>query len=195
MSYYKHYFRCAACGKHIFITSESDIPGSPGRTHADALENGTKLFRDDPDDPDDPSCGGLGVMRYCSGTNLSSGGDWKKPGDYVNCTAHTRGTEEIRVHTPSAPPVEWTDFGTRVDNAWQAFVNSGYSPALRGVNNHREYRTDAKVSNILRASGGVVSINGGVYSVSTSLSAGVSLKRGIPPAHQQGNMVSFIWHL
>lgn len=192
MSYYKHYFRCAACGKHLFTTSESDIPGSPGRTHGEALENATKLFRDD---PDDPSCGGLGVIRYCSGSNPIPGQDWTNPSSYAKCTSHTHGTEEIAVHTPSAPPVAWTDFATRVHAAWTAFVNSGYSPALRGANNHREYPTDAKVSSILRASGGVVSIHGGVYASSNSLHAGASLKRSIPPAYQVGNILSFIWHL
>ena len=178
----------------MITISESELPVSVGLTHQEALENGAKLVTSDPDKLE---CGGIGRVSYCSGTQLAPGkaGDWQKAESYKTCHPSHKGTEAIQVHSPSAAPAEWVSFALRVDAAWNAFVASGYSPKLRGVNNFREYKVTAKVSEILRSSRGAVMINGAPYVVAESSSAGVSLKRPIPAAHQAGNMLSFIFHL
>jgi hypothetical protein len=86
---------------------------------------------------------------------------------------------------------DWNTFTTRVQNGWTAFVNSGYDPRLRGINNFREYVPPESVRATLRLTGGF-----GSYVYSMSDSAGLSVKRTIPVQHRpRPHMVSYIFHL
>ena len=190
MTAYRHMFSCTACGKHVFTISESATVAGIGRTHDEALENGSKAFKSD---PDTLSCGGLGTMKYCSGSYVKKGGDAMSPEAYKACVPPHKGTEEIKPFVPSAPSAEWVDFARRVKDGWDALVASGYSNTLRGVNNYREYKASGKVSAVLQSCGGVVAIDGGNYTISNSLLAGVSLKRQMPGA--VGAIQSYIYHL
>lgn len=179
----RHYFLCGACKKHVTYVTEFDAVDQPGRTHSEALTNGgVPAARRD--------VGGehcLGVLTYCSGVDVTNN---MRP-----CGTHARGTEILHVRPVPTGNKDWVDFERRVSTAWNAFVASGYSLALRGVNNHREYRPTPAVHRVLQGGGGVVQIDGAVYVVSNSLTAGVSLHRSIPAAHRHGNAQSFIFHL
>jgi hypothetical protein len=181
---WKHSFRCLKCGKHLTFLTEYEMPVQPGRTHGEALDNGAVHTVGNNTIPD--NCSGFGLIVYCSGYDIQNNRD---------CVPGHKGSYEVVVSAPSAAPPEWGDFCTRVQNGWQNFVNSNYSPALRGVNNFREYHVPPSVSNILRSSGGMVRIGEAVYTVSDSRIAGVSLHRTIPAVHQVGNMKSYIFHL
>lgn len=181
---WRHYFICLKCFKHLTYITENEMPVSPGRTHQQAIENGAVQFGKDNSIPE--SCSGFGEIIYCSGYNVKHN---------INCAPSHKGTEELVPYAPASAPPEWGDFCTRVENGWQTFVNGNYAPALRGVNNNREYRTPPAVKNILQSSGGTVKIGNATYSISNSLTAGVSLHRTIPQNHQVGNMKSFIFHL
>jgi hypothetical protein len=179
---FRHWFMCLAptCGKHIVFMTEESMPVQPGRTHGEALENGGQ-----PMPANSGGTGCLGALIYCAGY---------QPKTKKDCTIHKRGTEEFAPQPVVAVDPAWTDFATKVTNAWQAFQNSGWNLALRGANNYGEYRAPPGVKNILQRSGGVVVINGGTYTVSNSLTAGVSLHRQIPGGGF-GAVQSFIYHL
>jgi hypothetical protein len=180
---FRHWFICSApsCRKHVVIVTENELPVQPGRTHGEALENGALPMPKG-------STGGegcLGVLSYCSGYQMK---------ENRACTLHSHGTDNFMVPPPATVDPAWTDFAQRVNNAWQAFAASGYNVALRGANNYREYKAPPPVLGILQTSGGVVSINGAYYTISNSLTAGVSLHRPIPGGGT-GNIRSFIFHL
>lgn len=185
--HYKHFFVCRACGKHVFTLSDDDVPVSPGLTHEEALANGTAFGNGA---SQAPSCGGLGAMQYCPGFLYGS-----KDGSVTSCGVQHKGTEKQFVPVPQGTPAEWTTFCEKVSAAWAAFVNSGYSPAMRGANNNREYKTGDAVRSVLQGSGGTVTINGAAYAISNSETAGASLKRAIPENKVVGNIRSFIFHL
>lgn len=178
----RHYFRCAGCGKHLTYVTEHEMAVQPGRTHEEALDNGAQPAA--ARDPGPPGC--MGLITYCSGFDIQSN---------RACVPAHRGTESIAVAQPPAADPNWNDFAGRVTAAWTAFVNSGYSPARRGANNFGEYHPPPSVLGVLQRSGGAVLINGATYIVSNSLTAGVSLHRTIPAAHQAGTIRSFIFHL
>lgn len=179
---YEHYFRCAACQKHVIYVTLEAVPVQPGATHGAALKGGAfPAVKKDAGVGD--SC--IGRLAYCSGFDKMG-----KP----TCPPHP-GTRELA--PPPEPPAnpDWTDFAGRVSAAWLAFVDSGYAPAKRGANNNREYKATPAVLGVLQSANGVVRIGGAVYVVSNSFTAGVSLHRPIPAAHQSGHMLSFIYHL
>jgi hypothetical protein len=135
-------------------------------------------------DPGPRDC--IGVLTYCSGFDIRRN---------APCVPTHRGTLTFNPPPPPAHNQEWEDFAGRVSAAWTVFASSGYNLALRGANNHREYRAPSGVLAVLRNSGGAVVISGGLYSLATSFTADVSLHRTIPAAHQAGNIRSFIYHL
>jgi len=178
---HKHYFRCSACGKHVVSYTEESLPLQPGSTHGKALENGGSPAMSN----DTGSAGCLGALTYCSGVAATP--------PFAPCVPPHPGSVLLQPQPEPIADPNWTEFAQKVSNAWSAFVNSGYSPTLRGANNHREYTVKPSVRNRLQA--GVVMIGKGVYTVSSSLHADVSLHRPIPAAHQVGNIRSFIFHL
>jgi hypothetical protein len=163
----------------VFIT-ENQQPVQPGRTHGEALDNGALAM---PKGSGGDGC--LGALTYCSGFNMATNS---------KCTLHTNGTDSFMVTPPATIDPAWADFAQRVSAAWGAFASSGYNLALRGANNFREYKAPPAVLQVLQGSGGVVSINGAVYTISNSLTAGVSLHRPIPDGGS-GYARSFIYHL
>ena len=179
---YRHWFMCGApnCGKHVVFMTENQLPVQPGRTHGEALDNGAQ-----PMPANSGGAGCLGLLRFCAGFDMRTN---------RNCTIHTRGTENFQPQPVQVVDPAWTDFTQRVHAAWTAFQNSNWNLALRGANNFGEYRATPSVRNILQASGGLVVIQGGTYTISNSLSAGVSLHRPIPGGGF-GNVQSFIFHL
>ncbi len=90
---------------------------------------------------------------------------------------------------------EWADFTARVSAGWTAFSNSNWAPALRGVNNNRQYRAPDSVKARLRRSGGSIMINGAIYTISHSNTAGVSLHRSLPTNVRRIGFESYIFHL
>jgi hypothetical protein len=122
----------------------------------------------------------MGVMTYCAGFDKNG----------VRCGGnHTRGTEIFQDPPPPPPNPAWDEFANRVHAAWQAYVNSGYSMALRGPNHDRAHKTVPGVSQVLQRSGGMVNIRGGLYTTSISLTTDASLKRNA------GGHATFIYHL
>lgn len=188
---YKHYYRCGLCGKHVTSLTEGNVPSPPALRHDEALEEGGRPAASG--DPLSTTC--IGQLSFCSGAQLVDKANWQKPESYRNCVPAHAGTVYFAPAPEPAPNPDWTDFAGRVGTAWAAFVAGGYAPALRGVNNNREYKAPAKVKQVLQGSGGAVTIGDAVYTISNSLHAGVSLHRPIPAAYQIGNMRSFIFHL
>ena len=90
-------------------------------------------------------------------------------------------------HLPPIP--DWSDLVNRIQAAWQLYVNSGYAMVNRGPNHDRSYRPGNGARMVLQGSGGVVTINGAVYTVSNSLTSDASLKRNVP------GQATFIFHL
>ena len=179
---YRHWFMCVApnCRKHVVFMTESELVAQPGRTHGEALENGAQ-----PMPANSGGTGCLGLLQPCAGFDMKTN---------KSCTIHTRGTDTINPQPVQSTDPAWTDFTTRVHNAWSAFQNSNWNLQLRGANNFGEYRAPPAVRNVHQASGGLVVINGGTYTISNSLTAGVSLHRQIPGGGF-GNVQSFIYHL
>jgi hypothetical protein len=117
------------------------------------------------------------------------------PDTYKPCVPAHQGSALFEpAPEPKGDPV-WQAFADRVNAAWDLFVANNYAPAFRGANNNREYRPPTGVSRHLQGSQGAVVIRGATYTISNSLTAGVSLHRTIPVTHQVGNMRSFIYHL
>ncbi len=174
---YEHYYRCAACQKHVKFRTEDSVPVQPGRTHGEALNNGAIKYA--PNDP--PGTGCIGALSFCSGVIIPS----MKP-----CgTGHQGGT--VQIADPPPPPAnpDWSDLVNRIQAAWQLYVNSGYAMVNRGPNHDRSYRPGNGVRMVLQGSGGVVTINGALYTVSNSLTSDASLKRNVP------GQATFIFHL
>jgi len=173
--YYKHYFQCGKCKGHVVELTDSEMAIPPGRTHSEALENGGEPMIKN---TVVPLC--LGVLTYCAGFDKfgqKCGGN------------HPKGTD-IFNDPPSPPPnPDWTEFANRVHAAWQLYVNSGYNIANRGPNHDRAHRTAAGVSLVLQRSGGMVSIQGGLYKSSISRTTDASLQRNA------GGHAVFIYHL
>jgi hypothetical protein len=179
---YKHYFRCGTCGQHVVTYTEDSVPWLPAPTHYKALEEGaTKAVTNN---AGGDSC--LGVLSYCSGVLPRTGGP---------CGLQHRGSVHLQ---PAPEPVNdpnWDDLVARVTAAWNAFVASNYSPALRGANNTRQYRPQNSVRARLQQAQGVVNIGGTAYTIAPSDTADVALHRPIPAQHQVGYIRSFIFHL
>jgi len=128
----------------------------------------------------------MGELIFCSGFNVKAN---------KNCQPAHKGTESFLPAPTVVNSPEWLDFVARVSGAWGNFAASGYNVAQRGANHHREYRVPPSVQQRLQASGGVINIIGATYTVANSLTAGVSLHRAIPPAHQTATVRSFIFHM
>jgi hypothetical protein len=175
---FKHYFQCQTCKQHLITYSDAEMPISPGHNHYTALANGALPRATSNRAMTTTSC--LGRIMYCAGFDkfgVPCGGN------------HARGTEAYNPDPPPRPNAEWKELAERVDAAWHAYVTSGYSPALRGPNHDRSYRIRPGALDVLRSSGGLVVIHGGVYTVSNSLTSDVSLKRNA------GGHMTFIFHL
>jgi hypothetical protein len=180
---YKHFFRCGYCGSHVVTFTEESIPVPPARLHGEALDSGAlPAITKNTAGTECP-----GVLSFCSGVRLDA--------KFTPCNnPQHKGTEQFQPQPEPKEDPEWNDFVQRVDAGWQNFVASGYSPALRGVNNHHEYRLPTAVSRRLQSAQGAIIIGGVTYTISNSLSAGASLHRKIPTAHQIGNIRSYIFH-
>jgi hypothetical protein len=179
-------WQCMTCGSNVKVNSlsavaptgggtvkikgDSGVPISAGFTHAVALENGSAASSSA-----ELKCGGFGQMVYMGSRVI------------------------IQPPAPATPPADWPAFSDRVNQAWQDFKTSGWDLSKRGANNRgtADYRTPSKaVMDHIRKFKGTLKINGGVYQLDSSDTAGISLKRPIPPtANVPNNVRSFIYHL
>jgi len=173
---FKHYFRCAGCGYHVIYCTEGAVPVQPGRTHGDALKNGAVSSTEHDASP--PGC--IGVLSYCSGMD---------PKTLKPCPTAHPGTKQVSDPPPPTPNPDWNDFADRVQAAWVVYVNSGYDVASRGPNHDRAFHPGQGVQRVLQGSAGVLTIHGGLYTVSNSLTSDASLKRNVP------GQATFIYHL
>ncbi len=180
--FYKHYFLCENCKKHIITVTEWDTPWIGASFHRDALKNGAIAAASN--ETGGETCPGR--VTYCSGYDVKAG---------RNCAPGHRGSQQIHIRPKPTGNADWEAFCGRVTAAWDAFVQSGYSSAARGANNHREYKPTPGVLRVLQGAQGAVNVNDAIYTISNSLTAGVSLHRSIPAQYQRGNMKSFIYHL
>jgi hypothetical protein len=180
-------YQCMSCGTKVRINSlngeapkgagivrikgESGVPISPGHTHGVALENGAAEGRQ----PEGKWCGGLGQMVFMSSRRIVQAAP-----------------------VAASPPPGWLEFCDKVHAGWQAF-KSDWDLRRRGINNRDTpgyVRTPKAITDFLAKQGGQVTIKNGVYQVSSSDTAGMSLKRALPPtATVPANVKSFIYHL
>lgn len=179
---HKFIYKCVVCGTETSVLGESGTVVSPGATHGEAVRNGMSVY---------------GEERINGASRIASRNTEMKDicggfGRMVFVRSATYNPQPPPVTTPAG----WDDFAARVHGFWQAFKNSGYDVALRGVNNRGTTGYQAipdKIRTYL-SNHQTVNINGGTYTVSNSVSGGVSLHRTIPVRGQNGTVCSFIYH-